>query len=67
MGISADLRRATLNDVVEDIVKGTLGFGDRAFAVSNEVGILYDPDETENLAKKLSDLGEQLQPWPRRD
>ncbi|CRJ80625.1 hypothetical protein BN1708_000320 [Verticillium longisporum] len=27
------------------------------FAVSNEIGPLYDPEETENLPKKLSDLG----------
>lgn len=59
MSISIDPRRATLNDVVEDIIRGVLGFGDRDFAVSNEVGILYDPDETDNLCKKLCDLGEQ--------
>lgn len=34
-----------------------LGFGDKEFAVSTEAGLLYDPDETENLPKKLSDLG----------
>lgn len=34
-----------------------LGFGDKEIAVSTEAGILYDPDETENLSKKLSDLG----------
>jgi ubiquitin-like 1-activating enzyme E1 B len=25
--------------------------------VSNDVGVLYDPDETDNLVKKLTDLG----------
>jgi len=56
-GITVDFKRATLNDVVEDIVKDRLGFGEREFVVSNEVGILYDADETENLPKKLSELG----------
>lgn len=57
ISIKADLSRATLNDVVEDIVKKQLGFGDKEFVLSNEVGIMYDVDETENLPKKLSDLG----------
>lgn len=34
-----------------------LGYGDKEIAVSSEAGILYDPDETENLSKKLADLG----------
>ncbi|PFH56654.1 hypothetical protein XA68_16193 [Ophiocordyceps unilateralis] len=56
--ITADLTRATLNNVVDDIVRGGLGFGDdRDFSVSNDVGILYDMDETDNLPKKLSELG----------
>lgn len=55
--ITVDLSRATLNDVVEDIVKDKLGFGEREFVVNNEVGILYDVDETDNLSKKLSELG----------
>lgn len=53
-----DLSRATLNDLVEDFVKLDLGYGDKEFSVRNDVGILYDPDETDNLEKKLSDLGE---------
>lgn len=34
-----------------------LGFGDREFVVNNEVGVLYDADETDNLPKKLTELG----------
>jgi ubiquitin-like 1-activating enzyme E1 B len=34
-----------------------LGYGDKEFVVSNDVGILYDYDETDNLPKKLSELG----------
>lgn len=52
-----DLQRATLSDLVEDFLKTDLGYGDREISVSNEVGILYDPDETDNLNKKLVDLG----------
>lgn len=52
-----DLSKATLKDLVDDFVRLELGFGDREFALNNETGPLYDPEETENLAKKLSDLG----------
>lgn len=52
-----DLSRATLNDIVEDFIKVKLGYGDKEFVVSNDVGILYDFDETDHLPKKLTDLG----------
>lgn len=51
-----DLSRATLNDLVEDFLRVQLGYGEE-FVVSNEAGLLYDVDETENLGKKLSELG----------
>lgn len=54
---TVDLSRATLKDLVEDFVRLQLGYGEKEFAVSSEAGILYDPDETENLPKKLSELG----------
>ncbi|KAK7747858.1 E1 ubiquitin-activating protein uba2 [Cytospora paraplurivora] len=52
-----DMSRATLKDLVEDFLRLQLGYGDKEIAVSSEAGILYDPDETENLSKKLADLG----------
>ncbi|KAH7347696.1 SUMO-activating enzyme subunit uba-2 [Plectosphaerella cucumerina] len=55
--VSVDMATATLGDLVNDFVKIELGYGDKEFAVSNEVGPLYDPEETENLSKKLSELG----------
>ncbi|KAI1364931.1 hypothetical protein F5Y08DRAFT_305405 [Xylaria arbuscula] len=55
--VYVDLSRATLNDLVEDFVKLQLGFGDRDFAVNSDAGLLYDPDETDNLGKLLSELG----------
>lgn len=51
-----DMSRATLNDLVEDFLRLELGYGEE-FVVNNEVGLLYDIDETENLEKKLSELG----------
>lgn len=56
--VYVDLSRATLNDLVENFLKLELGYGEKEISVSNEVGILYDPDETDNLGKKLSELGE---------
>ncbi|KAI1126858.1 hypothetical protein F5Y10DRAFT_203514 [Nemania abortiva] len=55
--VCVDLSRATLNDLVEDFVKLQLGFGERDFAVNSDAGLLYDPDETDNLEKLLSELG----------
>ncbi|KAL8680714.1 MAG: hypothetical protein Q9186_003112 [Xanthomendoza sp. 1 TL-2023] len=51
-----DPSRATLNDLVEDILKSNLGYGDE-FSISNEIGTLYDPDLEDNLSKKFSELG----------
>ncbi|TEY33724.1 hypothetical protein BOTCAL_0662g00020 [Botryotinia calthae] len=51
-----DMSRATLNDLVEGFLKLQLGYGEE-FVVNNESGLLYDIDETENLDKKLSELG----------
>ncbi|KAK0766039.1 hypothetical protein N5P37_001981 [Trichoderma harzianum] len=55
--VIADLSRATLGDIVEELVKDQFGYGDKEFVVSNDVGVLYDPDETDNLGKKLTELG----------
>lgn len=55
--LTVDFSRATLKDVVEGFVQQDLGVGEREFVLNNDVGILYDFDETDNLPKKLSDLG----------
>lgn len=60
------MSRATLNDLVEDFLRLQLGYGDKEIAVSSEAGVLYDPDETENLSKKLSDLGMKFPKLPLR-
>ena len=51
-----DMSRATLRDLVEDFLKLQLGYGEE-IVVNNESGLLYDVEETENLDKKLSELG----------
>lgn len=54
------MSRATLNDLVEDFVRLGLGYGERDFIVNSEAGLLYDVEETDNLPRKLSDLGMHL-------
>ncbi|KAI4123719.1 MAG: hypothetical protein LQ347_006047 [Umbilicaria vellea] len=51
-----DPARATLNDLVEDILRFKLGYGGE-FSINNEVGTIYDPELDDNLSKKFSDLG----------
>ena len=50
------MSRATLNDLVEDFLKSELGYREE-IVVRHGDDLLYDLDETENLARKLSDLG----------
>lgn len=54
--VLVDLSRATLNDLVEDYLRSELRYGEE-FVVNNDSGILYDVEETENLSRKLSELG----------
>ena len=53
--IEVDLSRATLENLVEDLLRGKLGYGEE-FAVSSDAGILFDPDLDDNLPKKLREL-----------
>ena len=57
-----DFNAATLADVVDDLAKQQLGFDEREFSVMKDTTLLYDPDETVLLSKKLSDLGMLWQP-----
>ncbi|KAL2849563.1 hypothetical protein BJY01DRAFT_210523 [Aspergillus pseudoustus] len=54
--IKIDLERATLNELVGDILRQQIGYGEE-FSVNTEQGIIYDPDLEDNLPKKLSELG----------
>lgn len=51
-----DMSRATLGDLVEDFLRLELGYGEE-IVVNHGDDLLYDVEETDNLAKKLSDLG----------
>ena len=51
-----DPDRAVLKDLVEDVLKDQLQYGEE-FSVNSEAGMLYDPDLDDNLSKKLADLG----------
>jgi ubiquitin-like 1-activating enzyme E1 B len=54
--VVVDLERATLNDLVEDIIRGKLGYTEE-FSINTDAGMIYDPDLDDNLPKKLLDLG----------
>ncbi|KAA8650930.1 E1 ubiquitin-activating protein ubaB [Aspergillus tanneri] len=47
---------ATVGNLVEDILRLKLGYGEE-FSISTDLGVVYDPDLEDNLPKKLSDLG----------
>lgn len=51
-----DTSRATLNDLVEDLLRLQLGYGEE-FTINSETGILYDPEEDQNLPKTFDELG----------
>ncbi|RVX74204.1 hypothetical protein B0A52_02036 [Exophiala mesophila] len=54
--LHVDLEKATLKDLVHDILKTKLGYGDE-MTVMNDAGIIYDPDLEDNLERKLTELG----------
>ncbi|PYH96601.1 ubiquitin-like activating enzyme [Aspergillus ellipticus CBS 707.79] len=56
--LKIDPKRATLNDLVEEVLRLQLGYGEE-FSLTNELGTIYDPDLEDNLPKKLVDLGVQ--------
>jgi ubiquitin-like 1-activating enzyme E1 B len=54
--IVVDTYRATLNDLVEDLLRLRLGYGEE-FSINSEAGLLYDPEEDQNLGKTFVELG----------
>lgn len=56
MTLVVDPSRATLNDLVEDLLRMELGYGEE-FSIQSEAGILYDPEEDQNLPKTFGELG----------
>ncbi|KAH7080621.1 ubiquitin-activating enzyme E1 3 [Paraphoma chrysanthemicola] len=51
-----DTKRAKLSDLVEDVLKAQLGYGDD-FSVKREADLLYDVDEDVHLEKTFDELG----------
>lgn len=54
--VNIDLDKATLGDLVQNILKTSFSYSDE-ITVMTEAGIIYDPDLEDNLEKKLVDLG----------
>jgi len=54
--LEVDISRATLNDLVEGVLRLQLGYGDE-FRVNKDNFILYDPEEDTHLDKTFSELG----------
>jgi len=53
--VQVDLEKATLKDLVVDILRTKLGYGEE-ITVLSEAGVIYDPDLEDNLEKKLPEL-----------
>jgi ubiquitin-like 1-activating enzyme E1 B len=51
-----DRKRAKLSDLVEDVLRGQLGYSDD-FSVKHESDLLYDIDEDVHLDKTFAELG----------
>ncbi|KAL1959145.1 hypothetical protein VTO42DRAFT_2932 [Malbranchea cinnamomea] len=54
--IYVDPEKATLNDLVEGVLRMKLGYGEE-FSINSDLGTIYDPDLEDNLSRKLTDLG----------
>ena len=54
--LTLDPERATLNNLVDDVLRKQLGYSEEIM-INNEVGTIYDPDLEDNLPKKFSELG----------
>jgi ubiquitin-like 1-activating enzyme E1 B len=50
-----DPKRATLGDLVKDVLKEKLSYGDE-MTILSEKGLIYDPDMDDNLEKKFEEL-----------
>jgi ubiquitin-like 1-activating enzyme E1 B len=54
--LNVDTARAKLSDLVEDILKGQLAYGEE-FSITKDGDLLYDADEDAHLDKTFSELG----------
>ncbi|KAK7530064.1 ubiquitin-activating enzyme E1 3 [Phyllosticta citricarpa] len=54
--LEVDTSRATLKELVEDVLRLQLGYGEE-LSVETNAGVVYEPDLEDNLAKKFSEMG----------
>ncbi|KAJ5256884.1 Ubiquitin-activating enzyme E1-like [Penicillium angulare] len=54
--VIVDKNSATLNNIVEDVLRLELGYGEE-ISILKDSALIYDPELEENLSKKLSELG----------
>ncbi|KAJ5714689.1 uncharacterized protein N7483_011870 [Penicillium malachiteum] len=54
--IFVDPKTATLNDIVEGVLRTQLGYGEE-LSILKDSGVIYDLDFDDHLSKKLSELG----------
>lgn len=54
--VVVDQEHATLQNLVEDVLRHKLGYGEELSIIKDEE-VIYDPDMEDMLPKKLSELG----------
>lgn len=54
--LEVDTSRATLQELVEDVLRLQLGYGEE-LSVETNAGVVYEPDLEDNLTKKFSEMG----------
>ncbi|KAK8166753.1 hypothetical protein IWX90DRAFT_222408 [Phyllosticta citrichinensis] len=54
--LEVDTSRATLKELVEDVLRLQLGYGEE-LSVETNAGVVYEPDLEDNLTKKFSEMG----------
>lgn len=54
--LTVDVTRAKLSDLVEDVLRRQLGYGEE-FSITKDGDLLYDADEDAHLEKTFSELG----------
>ncbi|KAJ8116248.1 hypothetical protein OPT61_g2275 [Boeremia exigua] len=54
--LTVDIDRAKLDDLVNDVLKTQLGYGEE-FSITKDGDLLYDADEDAHLEKSFSELG----------
>lgn len=54
--VKVDIKDATLDNLVTDVLKTQLGYGEEISVLNANGGVVFDPDMEDNLVKKLDEL-----------